>query len=63
MLMNFISYVSSKVKNEEGQGMVEYALLLGLIAIVVIGGATLLGGDISAQFSAIAAKLKAIVVP
>lgn len=57
MLMNFISYVSSKVKNEEGQGMVEYALLVGLIAIVVIGGATLLGFNIGEQFNAIATKL------
>jgi len=56
-----MNYVSSKVKNEEGQGMVEYALLVGLIAIVVIVGATALGGNISDQFTAIGTKLKALV--
>ena len=53
MLMNFMNYVSSKVKNEEGQGMVEYALLVGLIAVVVIAAVTLLGTDIGAKFKSI----------
>jgi len=61
MLMNLMNYVSSKVNNEEGQGMVEYALLIGLIAIVVIVGATALGVDIKAQFTAIGTKLAALV--
>jgi pilus assembly protein Flp/PilA len=36
---------------EEGQGLVEYALILVLIAIVVIGVLTLLGGKVSGVFS------------
>jgi len=36
---------------EDGQGLVEYALILVLIAIVVIGILTLLGGKISQVFS------------
>jgi pilus assembly protein Flp/PilA len=36
---------------EEGQGLVEYALILVLIAIVVIGILTLLGGRVSEVFS------------
>jgi pilus assembly protein Flp/PilA len=38
---------------EEGQGLVEYALILVLIAIVVIGVLTLLGGKVSQVFSEI----------
>ncbi|NJN17131.1 MAG: Flp family type IVb pilin [Oscillochloris sp.] len=38
---------------EEGQGLVEYALILVLIAIVVIGILTLLGGRVSEVFSEI----------
>jgi len=38
---------------EEGQGLVEYALILVLIAIVVIGILTLLGTRVSAVFSTI----------
>ena len=38
---------------EDGQGLVEYALILVLIAIVVIGILTLLGGKVSEVFSQI----------
>lgn len=38
---------------EEGQGLVEYALILVLIAIVVIGILTLLGRRVSMVFSQI----------
>ena len=38
---------------EEGQGLVEYALILVLIAIVVIGILSLLGGKVSQVFSSI----------
>ena len=38
---------------EDGQGLVEYALILVLIAIVVIGILTLLGGKVSQVFSSI----------
>ena len=38
---------------EDGQGLVEYALILVLIAIVVIGILTVLGGKVSTVFSTI----------
>lgn len=38
---------------EEGQGLVEYALILVLIAIVVIGILTVLGNKVSQVFSQI----------
>lgn len=37
-------------KNEKGQGLVEYALILVLVAIVVIVAATALGPQISSVF-------------
>ncbi|MBK9940187.1 MAG: Flp family type IVb pilin [Kouleothrix sp.] len=43
---------------EEGQGLVEYALILVLIAIVVIGVLTLLGGKVSQVFSSINSAMK-----
>jgi pilus assembly protein Flp/PilA len=46
MLRNFFA-------KEDGQGLVEYALILVLIAIVVIGILTLLGGKVSQVFSTI----------
>ena len=45
--------VRSFFAREEGQGLVEYALILVLIAIVVIGILTLLGSRVSQVFSQI----------
>ncbi|MEI8165769.1 MAG: Flp family type IVb pilin [Chloroflexales bacterium] len=42
---------------EEGQGLVEYALILVLIAIVVIGIMRVLGGQVSTTFSNITSGL------
>ena len=42
---------------EEGQALVEYALLLALIAVVSIGILTTLGNSVSSIFSQINAKL------
>jgi pilus assembly protein Flp/PilA len=43
---------------EEGQGLVEYALILVLIATVVIGILTVLGRRVSTVFSTINSGLK-----
>jgi pilus assembly protein Flp/PilA len=43
---------------EEGQGLVEYALILVLIAIVVIGILTVLGTQVSEVFSTISDGLE-----
>lgn len=43
---------------EEGQGLVEYALILALIAIVVIGVLTLLGKNVNNKISQIGSALK-----
>jgi pilus assembly protein Flp/PilA len=42
---------------EEGQALVEYALLLSLIAVVSIGVLTLLGQSVSNIFSQINAQI------
>jgi len=42
---------------EEGQGLVEYALILVLVAIVVIGVLTTMGTRIQAAFQDIVNKL------
>ena len=42
-----------KDKKEKGAGLVEYALLVALIAIIAIAAMRFLGQSISAQFSEI----------
>lgn len=44
-------------KDEEGQDLAEYALLIALIALVVIGAVTLLGTRIQTVFNNIANAL------
>jgi pilus assembly protein Flp/PilA len=46
-------------KEEEGQGMVEYGLIIALIAIVVITALSLLGGKLTAVFT----KIKDSITP
>ena len=46
------------VRNQRGQGLVEYALILVLIAIVVITGIQTLGNTTSSVFSNVTNELK-----
>ena len=47
----------SQNMNEKGQGLVEYALILVLVAIVVIAALALLGPAIGNMFSSINSSL------
>ena len=47
----FKSWLTSLTKSERGASLVEYALLVALIAVVVIGAVTLLGTTASDTFS------------
>lgn len=52
------------LKNEEsGQGMVEYGLIIALIAAVVIGAIALLGPKITTLFNGIDLTPKSSVAP
>lgn len=53
MIKNFIGSVLSKLKEKKGQGMIEYALIIGLIAVVVIAVLVLLSNAITAKFQQI----------
>ncbi len=45
------AYQAGFMKDEEGASMVEYALLVALIAVVVIAAALFLGSEIGDKFS------------
>lgn len=51
------TYLRAFVRNDEGQDLLEYALLVALIAIVAIAAVTLTGTNVSAIFDTIAAEL------
>jgi len=47
-------------RDEEGAALVEYGMLVGLIAVICVAAVTLLGQEVSDAFSTIAAALAAI---
>ena len=59
MLRLWPAYQSRFMKDEDGASMVEYALLVPLIAVVVIAAALFLGTEINDKFSEVGATLEA----
>ena len=55
---NFLkTWLTSLTKSERGASLVEYALLVALIAVVVIGAVTLLGGTAEDKFSEVSSSI------
>ena len=48
----------SFLKREDGASAIEYAIIAGLISVVIIAGARALGTDILAIFNNISSELK-----
>ena len=51
------SFVASLRRDQEGQGLAEYALILALIAIVAIVALLFLGGEISKILSTVGSSI------
>jgi len=50
----------NRFRNEEsGATMVEYGLIVALVAVAAIAGVTLVGGDVLAEFNTISSSLQA----
>ncbi len=58
MLRLWTAYQSRLIKDEDGASMVEYALLVALIAVVVIAAALFLGTEINDKFSEVGQTLE-----
>lgn len=57
-----LSNALEKLRDDvEGASLVEYALLVALIAIVVIGALQILANDIVAVFTGIGGKIREVV--
>jgi pilus assembly protein Flp/PilA len=55
MIVSWIE--TSSLEHEEGQTLAEYALILALIAVAVIGAVTFLGGTISGLFGTVGSSI------
>ncbi|MGA7329148.1 MAG: Flp family type IVb pilin [Rhodomicrobium sp.] len=55
--MSKLARARSFSKDKKGATMFEYAILVGVIALVAIGGATVFGGDLSTLFNNLGAAV------
>jgi pilus assembly protein Flp/PilA len=51
------TWLQTLAKTERGASLVEYALLVALIAVVVIGAVTLLGSSAETTFSGVSSSI------
>jgi pilus assembly protein Flp/PilA len=56
-MIRYLAEMMGMVKNEDGQGMVEYALIIGGIAIIALVGINVLGPQLSTMFTTISGNL------
>jgi pilus assembly protein Flp/PilA len=56
-MIRYLVNMMEMVKNEEGQGMVEYALIIGGIAIVALVAMKLIEPELSTLFTNISTEL------
>ena len=49
--------IAFKHRDEEGQGLAEYGLILALVAVVCVGALTALSGGINTTLGSVTAKL------
>jgi pilus assembly protein Flp/PilA len=54
-----LTYIRARLgREEEGQALIEYALIISLVALLAVGGLTLAGNKVGGMFSAISSSLK-----
>jgi len=52
-----LTVMMSLLRNQKGQGLVEYGLILALVSVVAIGALGLLGGGVIAELGKATAAL------
>jgi len=55
--MNLTQFFYRLVREEEGQDLIEYALLATFVALVAIAGATILGNSLNNWYTAVAGRV------
>jgi pilus assembly protein Flp/PilA len=56
-MLSFFNNLSSLVKDERGVTALEYGLIAGLVAVVIVGSVTALGTKLSSTFATIVTAL------
>ena len=56
-MSQFVALFDRIVREEEGQDLVEYAMLVALIAVVCVAGVTILGTEINTFFTSLSTMI------
>jgi pilus assembly protein Flp/PilA len=63
-LVSLVAFAQDRLKNDEkGATAVEYGLMVGLIAVVIIGAVTALGGQLGDLFNSVTGELQKVPTP
>ena len=57
MIQMLSTYIESLRRDEDGQGMVEYGLILALVSVIAIGTLTAVGGALDPVFTKVSSAL------
>lgn len=60
MLLNIYTAIKARLSDEVGATALEYGLLIGLIALAIVIGATALGSGLGNMFSEVATRVNAL---
>jgi pilus assembly protein Flp/PilA len=59
-MIEFMQQLAAHTRREDGQAMVEYALILGLVSVVAIAALTAIGTDVNGVLTAVQTALGAV---
>ena len=62
-ILNVYAALRNRLDREDGQALVEYALILALIAVVSIAILTALGVNVSRVFNSVNTQISGVVTP
>jgi pilus assembly protein Flp/PilA len=57
-MLEYMGQLAARVRREEGQTLVEYALIIALVSIVLVGALTAMAGALSDVFNFITTTLQ-----
>lgn len=58
-MLNFtIAWIQQFLNDEEGAGAIEYGLIVGLIAAIIVAAFAIFGGSLDGVFTAISGELE-----
>ena len=60
-MLEMITWLQPRARREEGQALVEYALILGLVSVVTIALLSALGNDIGSVLEKVTSALASAV--